>query len=57
MIQAHFIYDLIAINRPDYFSREAATEVRSFIASLDELTVVPTTSKVTCAIDIGMNGT
>jgi glycosyltransferase involved in cell wall biosynthesis len=40
VLQAHIIYDLIAISQPDYFSAEAAAEVRNIIDSLDEHTVV-----------------
>ena len=40
VLHAHVIYDLIAIHRPDYFSVEAATEVRNIIASLTDQTVV-----------------
>lgn len=40
VLQAHIIYDLIAIHRPEYFSLEASTEVRNIIASLDERTVI-----------------
>jgi glycosyltransferase involved in cell wall biosynthesis len=47
VLQAHIIYDLIAINRPDYFSQEAAAEVRSIISSLDEHTVVFAISEFT----------
>nr|WP_214691938.1 glycosyltransferase [Variovorax paradoxus] len=47
VLQAHIIYDLIAINRPDYFSLEAATEVRNIIASLDERTVIFAISEFT----------
>jgi len=47
VLQAHIIYDLIAINRPDYFSLEAATEVRNIIASLDERTAIFTISEFT----------
>ena len=40
LLQAHIIYDLIAINRPDFFSQEAAAEVRNIVDSLDEHTVI-----------------
>lgn len=40
VLQAHIIYDLIAIHRPDYFSAAAAAEVRDIVASLDEYTVI-----------------
>lgn len=40
VLHAHIVYDLIAINRPDYFSQEAAAEVRRIIANLDEHTVI-----------------
>ncbi|RWA72658.1 glycosyltransferase [Mesorhizobium sp.] len=47
LLHAHIIYDLIAINRPDFFSAEAATEVRSIVDSLDEDTVVFAISEFT----------
>ncbi len=47
VLQAHIVYDLIAIHRPDYFSREAADEVRSIMSSLDEHTVVLAISEYT----------
>lgn len=47
VLQAHIIYDLIAIKRPDFFSAEAATEVRNIIDSLDEHTVVFAISECT----------
>ena len=40
LLKAHMIHDLIAINQPEYFSAEAAAEVRNIIDSLDEYTVV-----------------
>ena len=47
VLQAHIVYDLIAIHRPDYFSREAADEVRNIMSSLDEHTVVFAISEYT----------
>lgn len=47
VLQAHIVYDLIAIHRPDYFSREAAEEVRNIMSSLDEHTVVFAISEYT----------
>ena len=47
LLHAHIIYDLIAINRPDYFSLEAAAEVRSIVDSLDEHTVIFAISEFT----------
>ena len=40
VLQAHLIYDLIGIQRPEFFSVEAAAEVRNIVDSLDEHTVV-----------------
>lgn len=40
VLQAHIVYDLIAIHRPEYFGPEAAKEVRNIVASLDERTVI-----------------
>jgi glycosyltransferase involved in cell wall biosynthesis len=40
LLRAHWIHDLIAIHRPDYFSLEASTEVRDILASLDRDTVI-----------------
>jgi len=47
LLQAHIVYDLIAINRPDFFSLEAAAEVRSIVDSLDEHTVIFAISEFT----------
>lgn len=47
VLQAHIIYDLIAIRHPDYFSLEASSEVRSIIASLNEHTVIFAISEFT----------
>ncbi|RWM31968.1 glycosyltransferase [Mesorhizobium sp.] len=47
LLHAHIIYDLIAINRPDFFSAEAATEVQNIVDSLDEDTVVFAISEFT----------
>jgi glycosyltransferase involved in cell wall biosynthesis len=47
VLQAHIIYDLIAIHRPEYFSLEASTEVRNIVASLDERTVIFAISEYT----------
>lgn len=47
LLHAHIIYDLIAINRPDFFSAEAAAEVKRIIDSLDEHTVVFAISEFT----------
>jgi glycosyltransferase involved in cell wall biosynthesis len=47
VLQAHIIYDLIAIHRPEYFSLEASAEVRNIMASLDERTVVFAISEYT----------
>ena len=47
VLQAHIIYDLIAIHRPEFFSGEAAAEVRNIIDSLDEHTVVFAISEFT----------
>lgn len=47
LLQAHIIYDLIAINRPDFFSHEAAVEVRNIVDSLDEHTVIFAISEFT----------
>ena len=40
VLQAHFIYDLIAIEHPEYFNEAASQEVRRIIDSLDDRTVV-----------------
>ncbi len=40
VLQAHIVYDLIGIRRPEFFSAVAAAEVRDIIDSLDEHTVV-----------------
>ena len=47
LLHAHFIYDLIAINRPDFFSAEAAAEVQNIVDSLDEDTVIFAISEFT----------
>ncbi|RDJ25057.1 glycosyltransferase [Bosea caraganae] len=47
LLHAHIIYDLIAINRPDFFSAEAAAEVRRIIDSLDAHTVIFVISETT----------
>jgi glycosyltransferase involved in cell wall biosynthesis len=47
LLHAHIIYDLIAINRPDFFPLEAAAEVRSIVDSLDEHTVIFAISEFT----------
>jgi glycosyltransferase involved in cell wall biosynthesis len=47
LLHAHIIYDLIAINRPEFFSAEAAAEVHSIVDSLDEHTVVFAISEFT----------
>jgi len=47
LLHAHIIYDLIAINRPDFFSLEAAAEVRNIVDSLDEHTVIFAISEFT----------
>lgn len=49
VLQAHVIYDLIAIKHPDYFSTEGAVEVRRIMESLDEDTVVFSISEFTKA--------
>ena len=40
IVRAHIIYDLIAIQRPDFFTPAAAVEVNNIIASLNEDTVI-----------------
>lgn len=40
ILHAHIVYDLIGINHPEFFTPEAAAEVRAIIDSLDEHTVV-----------------
>jgi len=47
ILHAHIIYDLIAVNRPEYFSEVAADEVRRIMESLDEHTVVFSISEST----------
>ncbi|RST54312.1 glycosyltransferase [Variovorax sp. MHTC-1] len=47
LLHAHIVYDLIGINRPDFFSPEAAAEVRSIVDSLDEHTVIFSISEFT----------
>lgn len=47
LLHAHIIYDLIGINRPEYFSAEAAAEVHRIVDSLDENTVVFAISEFT----------
>ena len=47
LLHAHIVYDLIGVNRPDFFAAEAATEVRSIVDSLDEHTVVFAISEFT----------
>jgi glycosyltransferase involved in cell wall biosynthesis len=40
ILRAHIIYDLIAIQHPDFFTPDAAVEVNNIIASLNEDTVI-----------------
>ena len=47
LLHAHIVYDLIGINRPDFFSEFAANEVRNIVDSLDEHTVVFAISEFT----------
>jgi len=47
LLHAHIIYDLIAINHPEFFSVEAAAEVQNIVDSLDEDTVVFAISEFT----------
>ena len=47
LLHAHFIYDLIAINRPDFFPADAAAEVQNIVDSLDEDTVIFAISEFT----------
>jgi len=47
VVRAHIIYDLIAIERPEYFSDVAAHEVADIMASLDERTVIFAISQYT----------
>lgn len=47
ILQAHIVHDLIGIHRPDFFSAEAAAEVRNIVDSLDEHTVVFAVSEST----------
>lgn len=47
VLHAHIIYDLIGINRPEFFSAEAAAEVRNIVDSLDEDTVIFVISECT----------
>lgn len=47
VLKAHIVYDLIGINRPEFFAVEAAAEVRNIIDSLDEHTVVFAISEFT----------
>ena len=50
--QHHVAADLIAIHRPDFFSREAADEVRAIMSSLDEHTVVLIEHNMNIVMDI-----
>lgn len=50
---AHIIYDLIAIQNPDFFTPEGSTEVRSIIESLGDNTVIFAISKHTKADLLG----
>ena len=43
----HFIYDLIAINYPEYFTEEGALEVKKIIDSLSKETIIFTISNET----------
>ena len=47
VLKAHIIHDLIAIQRPEYFSNEASAEVRDIVASLTEQTIIFTVSEHT----------
>ena len=47
VLHAHIIHDLIAINRPEFFTREAVQEVRSIMDSLGRDTVIFATSEFT----------
>ena len=47
MLQAHIIYDLIAIRRPDLFTQEATSEVRRIMDSLTSNTLVFAISEFT----------
>jgi glycosyltransferase involved in cell wall biosynthesis len=47
VLQAHIIYDLIAIRHPDYFSLEASSEVSNIMASLNQDTVIFAISEFT----------
>ncbi|VWX60511.1 Glycosyltransferase involved in cell wall bisynthesis [Burkholderiales bacterium 8X] len=47
VLKAHIVHDLIAINRPEYFSQEAADEVGQIIDLIDEHTTVFTVSENT----------
>ena len=40
LLQAHIIYDLIAITRPEFFNDNMWISVRQIMASLDEHTVI-----------------
>lgn len=40
VLQVHIIYDLIAIRYPEYFTPEAAAEVRDIVASLNARSVI-----------------
>ena len=47
VLHAHIVYDLIAIKHPEFFSAEAAAEVRNIVDSIDEHTVVFAISEFT----------
>lgn len=47
VLHAHIVYDLIGIQRPDYFSIESSAEVRRIMDSLDENTVIFAISEFT----------
>lgn len=47
VLHAHIVYDLIGIKHPEYFSKEAASEVRGIVDSLDDRTVIFAISEFT----------
>ncbi|WP_237173388.1 glycosyltransferase [Paracandidimonas lactea] len=47
IVNAHIIYDLIAINKPEYFTQEAIDEVHNIISSLDRDSVIFAISEYT----------
>lgn len=47
VVQAHIIYDLIAIRRPEFFSFEAVAEVNAIVASLNEKSIIFAISEFT----------